>query len=121
MTLDVFVSNLDPAALLIFSKHKILLVKEEGDTSQACQQYHQQVANQDKHQQRHLLDKLCTTMKGVIDQYSLVLITNHALNKTRGHFWRSYFETANLLPSTRVSFDFLKETNVFKGRRLILL
>ena len=36
LTLDGFESHLDPAALLIFSKHKILLVKEEVDTLQAC-------------------------------------------------------------------------------------
>ena len=53
-------------------------------------------------------------MKGVIDQYSLVLITNHALNKIRGHVWRSSFETVNLRPSTHVSFNLLKETNEFK-------
>ena len=54
MTLDGFASHLDPAALLIFSKHKIIFVKEEGDTSQAYQTYDKQVAKQDKIQQRQL-------------------------------------------------------------------
>ena len=81
---------------------------------QACHPYDQHVAKQDKLQQRQLLDKLRITMKGVIDKYSLVLTTNRALNKIRGHVWRSSFDTMNLRPSTRVSFDLLKETQIFK-------
>ena len=83
VTLYGFASHLYPAALLILSKHKIIIIKEEGDTYQACRLYDQQVAKQDKIQQQQLLDKICITMKGVIDQYILVLITNHALKKKR--------------------------------------
>ena len=85
VTLYGFASHLYPAALLILSKHKIILIKEEGDTSQACHPYNQQVAKQDNLQQRQILVKLRITTKCVIDQYSLVLITNHALNKIIGH------------------------------------
>ena len=48
MTLDGFAYNLDMADLLIFLKHKIIILKEKGDTSQGCQAYNQQVAKQDK-------------------------------------------------------------------------
>ena len=63
MTLDGFASHLDPEGLLIFSEHKILIVKEEGDTSQACQPYDQEVAKQDKLQQLQLLDALRINLK----------------------------------------------------------
>ena len=56
MTLDGFASNLEPVALLILLKHKIILVKEEGDMLQSFQPYDQQVAKQDKLQQRQLIE-----------------------------------------------------------------
>ena len=44
MTPDGFEYNLEPAALIISSNHKHFLVKEEGDTSKACQTYDQHVS-----------------------------------------------------------------------------
>ena len=43
ITLDGFGSHLEGGALKVFMDHKILIVKEEGDTSQVCQSYDNEV------------------------------------------------------------------------------
>ena len=48
ITLDSFRSHLVGYALKLFADHKILIVKEEGDTSQMCQAYDNEVAKSDK-------------------------------------------------------------------------
>ena len=46
--LDGFSSHLDAESLLVFTDHKILVIKEEGDTPQVSQSYDQKVAKEDK-------------------------------------------------------------------------
>ena len=50
-----------PEAMEIYAKHKILLVKEEGDTSHVCQAYDQKVAKDDKATMRACLSFLRQT------------------------------------------------------------
>lgn len=48
LSLDGYASHLDADSLLVFQQHKILVIKEEGDTSQVSQAYDQYVAREDK-------------------------------------------------------------------------
>ena len=81
LSLDGFGSHLNMKALEVFAEYKILVVKEEGDSSQVCQAYDQQVARQDKRLTRDLLDGFCLGRHGVISQYELILVINTALNQ----------------------------------------
>ena len=45
IALDGFGSHLEGDALKVFVDHKILIVKEEVDTSQVCQAYDNEVAS----------------------------------------------------------------------------
>ena len=48
ITLDGFGYNVEGDALIVFVDHYILIVKEEGDTSQVCQAYDNEVAKSNK-------------------------------------------------------------------------
>ena len=69
-TLDGFVSHLEVDALKLLAEHKILIVKEEGDSSQVCQAYDNKVTKNDKRHHRDLLNG--------IDVICLVLINRHS-------------------------------------------
>ena len=56
ITLDGYGSHLEGDALKVFADHKILIVKEEGDTSQVCQAYANKVALSDKRNHCSLLN-----------------------------------------------------------------
>jgi hypothetical protein len=75
MTLDGFGSHLQPEALKVFSDHKILAVKEEGDTSHICQPYDKDVAKEDKRHHRSFLHLIRLEIN-MVDQWSLVLLVN---------------------------------------------
>ena len=62
LSLDGFGSHLDPEALMIFSEYKILVIKEEGDASQVCQAYNQEIAKKDKELVRDILDNYRITV-----------------------------------------------------------
>ena len=65
----------NPKALKTYYDHKIMQLKEEGDTSQVCQLYDQDPAKKDKVALRSGLDMLrsaASASKGVIDQWALV-------------------------------------------------
>ena len=68
----------------IFIEHKIIIVKEEGDTSQACQAYDQWVAKLDKRyssQNIHMVRKALTaSMK---QYYIMELVANAQLKVTK--------------------------------------
>ena len=74
MTLDGFGSHLEGDALKVFAKHKILIVKEEGDSLQVCQPYDKKVALADKRHHRSLLTGIHVHM--MIDQWALILVAN---------------------------------------------
>jgi hypothetical protein len=75
----------------LLAKHKILAIKEEGDTSQVAQAYDQLVAKSDKKFTRALLDGYRFHAKGVINQFQLILIINAALNGTDPMSWFKSF------------------------------
>lgn len=75
LTLDGYGSHLQPEALKVFAKHKILIVKEEGDTSQVCQPYDKQVAKEDKRHHRSFLTGVRVHLN-MVDQNQLVLVSN---------------------------------------------
>ena len=81
MSLDGFGSHLTPAALEIFARYNILVIKEEGDTSHMCQAYDQEVARSDKRWTREILDAYRLGVHGVLSQWELILSINAALNK----------------------------------------
>ena len=75
MTLDGFGSHLQPEALKVFADHKILIVKEEGDTSHVCQAYDKDVAKEDKRHHRSLLHRIWLDID-MVNQWTLVLVAN---------------------------------------------
>jgi hypothetical protein len=106
LSLDGFGSHLEASALLLFEEHKIIVIKEEGDTSHVSQAYDQMVAKADKRKFRELIDTFRAHQKGVINQWSMILIVNHALNEVAKTDARSKsFERVNLRPSRRKPFD----------------
>ena len=56
ITLDGFGSHLEGDALKVFTDHNILIMKEEGDTSQVCQAYENEVSKSNKRHHRDLLN-----------------------------------------------------------------
>ena len=80
-SIDGFGSHLDVDSLKVFADHKILVVKEESDTSQVSQAYDQKVAKEDKRVTRELLDGYKIHIKHVVAQCELILIINAGLNK----------------------------------------
>eukprot|EP00956_Cyclotella_meneghiniana_P008732 scaffold11931_cov56-Cyclotella_meneghiniana.AAC.4 len=105
LSLDGFGSHLTPDQLLVFSDYKILVIKEEGDTSQVCQAYDQIVAKEDKRRARELLDTIKRFKKNPINQWDLILILNEALNEVaKSQAWRTSFIRVNFCPSKRVPF-----------------
>ena len=88
---------------------KILTVKEEADTSHACQAYDYKVAKSDK---RHCCDAI-NAIKNTsfhykatpLDQNSIFTAGLHAIRMCKPDIWIQSFQKLNLQPSTRVSFD----------------
>ena len=55
--------------------HKILIVKEEGDTSQVCQAYDKDAAKGDKRHHRNLLNGIRLQIP-IVDCWHLVFVAN---------------------------------------------
>jgi hypothetical protein len=100
LSVDGFGSHLKTEALETFAKHRILVIKEESDSSQVCQPYDQIVAKQDKRVTRGLLEGFCFSRHGVITQFELILIVNTALNREGSQDpWRTSHIRVNACPS----------------------
>jgi hypothetical protein len=65
-------SHLQNDALEVFAADEILVMKEEGDTSQVSQAYNQMVAKSDKRFTWSLLDGYRFHTKGEINQFELI-------------------------------------------------
>ena len=103
-SLDGFGAHLDPETLEVFAKYKILIVKEEGDTSQMCQAYDQNVAKTDKRFTREMLDRFKFNVSNNVDQWELILVANAAFNETaKTNSWRTSFIKVNMCPSKAIS------------------
>jgi len=63
-----------------FAKEKILVIKEEGDTSHVNQAYDQQVAKDDKTFMRTAVEALNPVLRQKMDQWYLIVIAIHAQN-----------------------------------------
>jgi hypothetical protein len=104
LTLDGFSSHLNvPSAMEAFHRHKIFIVKEEGDASDTNQPYDQSVAKSDKANIRHLLDSTRTKL-GNVTQWDLIAVCIIALKKVKKESWIQSFRKVNLHPDFRVSF-----------------
>jgi CBS-domain-containing membrane protein len=74
LALDGYGSHVNVYETLeVFVDHKIWLVKEEADTSSACQSYDQSVAKTDKRIVRPIIDTVRKKL-GVISQWHLIAI-----------------------------------------------
>jgi len=106
--LDGFVCHFgSPKALDVYYKNKILLVKEEGDTSHVCQIYDQLPAKQDKAECKFWLDKLrhiASLTKGVVDQWILIAIALQAVRAGTPDMWINSAKRVNLHPDFRRPF-----------------
>ncbi len=102
LSLDRFGSHLVGKSLELFAGHKILVIKEEGDTSQVSQAYKQLVARSHKKITRALLDGYRFHAKGVINQFQIILIINAALNGTDPMSWLKSFVQVNMCPLKHV-------------------
>ena len=91
------------AAMQSYADQKILLMKEEGDTSQVCQAYDQQVAKEDKVTMRDGLACLHAA-RLVPDAWDLVHIGLAAVRELAPDSWVSSFKRVNLHPKFRVDF-----------------
>jgi hypothetical protein len=106
LSLDGVGSHLGAEPLLVFAEYKILVIKEEGDTSQVSQAYDQMVARADKRKFRELIDVYKVHQKGVLNQWAMILIVNQALNEVaKTNAWPTSFERVNLKPSQRKPFS----------------
>ena len=96
------------AAMQIYADKKIILVKEEGDSSHVCQAYDQKTAIDDKKSMRQALAYLRQSnklVKGTIDGWQLVHVALSAVRELDKSAWVYSFDKVNLKPSTRVSFS----------------
>ena len=62
-------------ALKVFADHKILIVKEEGDASQVCQAYNNEVAKSKNFHHRDFLKGIQCDMP-CIDKWELIIVAN---------------------------------------------
>lgn len=102
LSINGFGSHLDNESLQIFSDHKILVVKEEGDTSQVSQAYDQKVAKEDKRFTRAMLEGYKFNSKHMINQWELILVINQALNDvSEGDAWEVSLERINIMKPSK--------------------
>ena len=95
------------AAMQTYADRKILLLKEEGDSSHVNQSYDQKVAKDDKKSMRQSLAYLRQSnklTKGTIDGWALIHVALAAVRELDANSWVYSFDKVNLKPSTRVSF-----------------
>ena len=95
------------AAMKSYSDQKIMLFKEEGDTSHINQAYDQQVAKDDKVTMRQALTYLrkCEKLsKTVVDGWDLLHVALSAVRELSPDSWMKSFKLVNLHPKFRVDF-----------------
>ena len=95
-------------AMEVYSAAKILLLKEDAETSHACQMYDQKVATDDKKSMRQSLAYLRQSnklVKSTIDGWQLIHVALAAVRELDADSWIYSANKVNLKPSTRISFD----------------
>ena len=88
----------------MFVAAKILVFKEEGDTSHVSQAYDQLVTKSDERFTMALLDGFRFHITKVMNQFELMLVINAALNDADPESWCTYFIRVNMCPSKRIPF-----------------
>ena len=102
-TLDGFKSHVNsPEALQVYWDHKILLIKEEGDSSHVNQPFDRLVAKADKLNMRSLLAMI---KRKVVDQWDLVHVGLGAVRAVKPAAWVESFKKCNLHPKFRLPFQ----------------
>ena len=104
LSMDGFGSHLEGSALQIFADHMIIVVKEEGDTSQVSQDYDQTVSKNNKKFTREMLDKYKLHTTHVMNQWELVFFINTTLENVPPKSWRDSLIKVNGFPSQRRPF-----------------
>ena len=95
-------------AMEVYEKKKILLLKEEADTSQVNQTYDQAKAKEDKKNMREAASWLRSARSlnlGVLDGWALVLVGLHAIRESSPQVWVQSAIRVNLHPLHRVPFE----------------
>ena len=85
--------------------HKILVIKEEGDTSNVNQACDQQVVKDDKTTIHAAVDELAPTLGIKINQWHSIFITIYAQNQITKESWIDSFNKVNMHSQARVSFN----------------
>ena len=87
---------------------KIVMGKEEGDTSHICQAYDDQVSKMDKNLSGEAISALKNVRflyKGAVNQYGLVHACLYAIQEMTAETWIKSFTKVNLKASIRVDFQ----------------
>ena len=86
----------------IFAAHKILVMKEEVDTSHVNQAYDQRVAKTDKMYMRSALQAVAPTVGRSMNQWILITIANDAQICIKKEVWIDSLKKVNMHPHTCV-------------------
>ena len=106
LSLDGFTSHVNVLnAHEIFAEFKIMVIKEEGDTSHMCQAYYQQVAKDDKMRMCASLNMLNPVLGQSIDKWYLIAIAIDAHNCIKNESYTDSFKNVHMHPHTRSTFD----------------
>ena len=106
VSLDGFGSHVNVhEAQQAFYDQKIMILKEEGDTSHLNQAYDQSVAKNDKAGMRMYLDLIRPHIGVRLDQWFLIGVAIEALKKIKASAWIESFKKVNLHPVHRLPFD----------------
>lgn len=106
-------------------EHRIILVIEEGDTSQVVQPFDRTVAKDGKAEMRGMMAAAlrCNVFGESASQWDLILIALHALRAMEGlDAWKKSFQMTNLHPMHRVPFpEWCKKIESFLRKVSLLL
>ena len=97
-------------AMLAYFRRRILLLKEEGESSHVSQTYDQKKAIEDKKNMREaavMLRAAGSLILGVLDTWALMLCGMHATRQSSPGAWIESAKKVNLHPFHRVSFEAL--------------
>ena len=89
----------------ILSAHKILVMKEEADTSYVNQAYDHIVGKADKIYMWSALQSVSPTFGRSMNQWILIAIAIDDQNRIKKEAWIDSFKKVNMQSHTRVSFD----------------
>ena len=106
LTMDGFGAHVRVGeALEEFKLNNVWAVKEEADTSHVNQSYDNQVALNDKRDQKRILSRVRSSLKKVMHQYHLIAAMAAAIKNQDGGVWNTSFKAVNLHPHHRVPLD----------------